>query len=348
MLLRLDVLARSSMLLAIAAVGLGGESGCSMPPAGNAELLRERPPQTVTITGRLTPGAQATFGDTSALVESAMPASGGLDLTRASVGSALALVAATATDIEAVRRDLDAASEVARSHHRGPFEPFRVNAEGTASERVHRQAGAVAHGKATLAAGADVAAMGLRLAGFLGAILADPEQPLVLSIGADSHGVPYRATCTTKTGETLVEDPRRSLSCVIVRADVVPTSTWHLSIESVRSGTPGEIVPQARGWLRREPMIAGDDFIWVSRPDTTTPRMRWSEASLSSFVFMKGSVALAGLQLDCAGQDPKAWLARADEGGEQWQALEVAMAVLALTPWPVVDLRATTDDSPSR
>lgn len=327
-----------------------GCAACSIPPASNAEILRTNTPAIpVTISGRLRSGAQVSFGDTSALIESASTSSGNVDLTASSLRDALAVVAATASDVEAVSRDVEAASHVAASHvdltvHAPGGAPI-AHFEGGASERVRRQADAVSRGAARLANAASVVVKGAELAAFLGAILSGPEEPILLKIAADSHGVPYRATCTTKTGESLVEDPRRSISCVIVRADAVPSRSWYLSVDTVRSGDFGELVPQSRGWLKHEPMRPDDTFIWVSRPDTTTKGMRRSYESLSSFTVLKGNAALAGLQVDYTDGPPKAWLTTAAESDEERQAVEVTLAILALAPWPELKPAPSTDST---
>ena len=317
---------------------VAGLAACSIPPPSANELLRKNTPaQPVLITGRLQAGGQASFGDTSAVIEEAHRASGKVDLTANSIKDALALIAATSADVEEVSRDIAAASKLASSHARvsvraegRPIARF----EGSAPERVRKQADAVSSGATKLAQAAHVVAQGAQLALFLGAVFSGPEEPLVLKIAADSRGVPHRATCTTKSGATLLEAEHRSLSCVIVRADGVSPVTWYLSLHTAKMTGQMDLLPATRGWLRREPVVEGELPIWLTRPDTTTTIWRRTAESVTSFALQRDSTALAGIQLDYVAEGPKAWVGSAFADEDERGAVEVALAVLALVPWP--------------
>ncbi len=314
------------------------------------------PPIDVVVTGLPADGArvgtavrgvEVVLGDAAILVEEAEKAAA-TDLTRPSVDDALAVLASSAADVSALATDVrsaasrigDATTGVHLGATLGASGGPRVSAgttvrfEGTAPERVRAQASAVERGAAKVAQAAEVIAGAVALARGLGAILGDPNDDTRLRIAADARGVPYRATCTLREKALEVERPR--LSCTILRADRPPTTVWHLNVGTTDPAMTDLLAP-ARGWLRAEPTGPTRPNLWISRPDGTVRTLgRTKLEDFTAFAVQRDATPIASLRVRDA-SPPAVWFAR-DRGldDEASGALSVALAILALPPWPTM------------
>jgi hypothetical protein len=329
---------------AAAAAAAAPLAGCGPPPPLTPqEILRDtNEPVAVRHSGGWQPGAEVTFGDVAVRIESVERGASGRDLTKESVGEALALIAAGAQSAEALAEDVRAAAAIAasaepRAKIEGRGLQVSVSIEGdAASERVRKQATAVESGARTVARTAALVAGTAELLRSLQAIAGTSDT--VLHLAADSRGVPHRSTCSVR--ERGFGDKRPNLSCTIVRADRPPTIVWHLNVNtSANLASAGMIVQASRGWLRPEPAVQGEPPIWISRPDTTIPWSRRSYLDYASFAIHRESTAVARLTVATDLGPTQAWLAPGTTGLDESarHALDVAIAVLALVPWPEVE-----------
>lgn len=311
-------------------------AACSIPPASPAEALRtSAQPVPVVVQGGLTTGSSVTFGDTAVHVEDASD-QGRIDLRDRSVRAALAVVAGTANDVERVSRAVEKAAARVRAGASVSVDAESgtlVRFEGAPSERVAKQASAVERGARVVASAAQVAAGAAELATLLGALFTEPSSPLVVDVAADSGGIPHRATCTTKVTGTW---QKRSLLCVIVRADAPASVTWHLSLETTTGVTMDMVLP-TRGFLRREPVSSGALPIWIARPDATTPMLRTTVESSTSFTFLRDGIPLASLHFDVPETPVTMKVSPALVDPEERAAVQISAALLALVPWPHMD-----------
>lgn len=334
-------------------------AGCSAPPRSPQQIMRETvPPTSVIVTGLPADGArvgtavkgvEVVLGDVAIRVEEAEKATAA-DLTRPSVDDALAVIASSAADVGALATDVrGAAARIGEATTSGVHVGATLGAsggarvvagttvrfEGTAAERVRAQASAVERGAAKVAQAAEVVAGAVALARALGSILGDPNDDTRLRIAADARGVPHRATCMLR--EKTLQDERPRLSCTIVRADGPPTTVWHLNVGTTDPGMTDLLAP-ARGWFRAEPTGPTRPNLWISRPDGTVRTLgRTSLSDFTAFAVQRDATPIASLRVRDA-SPPAVWLAR-DLGGldeEASGALSVALAILALPPWPTM------------
>jgi len=295
--------------------------------------------------GAAAKGAEVAFGDVVIRVEDAQKAKAS-DITRPSVDDAVAMLASNATDLKALASQIrGSAARVGEATANGVRigtaidgpggarveGGTTVKVEGAAAERVRAQASAVERGAAKVAQAAEMVQGITELVQFLGAISDNPNADTRLRIAGDAGGVPHRATCTLQ--ESKLIDERPGLSCTIVRADVPPTTVWHLNVGTGETAV-GQF-PTARGWLRAEPTGPSRPNLWITRPDGTVNWLaRTKREDYTAFAVQREQTPAASLRVRDT-EPPAAWFAP-DMGGldqEARNALGIALALLALPPW---------------
>jgi hypothetical protein len=318
-------------------LGLGAIACGRPPPLSAQEILRDTTPALPLKTATLVAGAEASFADTTVLVESVEPTDGARDLSNGSVMDSLALVVSTAASVDAAAAEIRTAAETVKSGARANVQVGATTASVHVkpTPKVREQADAVKKGARDVQQVASAVRDAASLALALGAFLGKSDEKLLVKIAASSRGVPHRATCTTKD-EGSPELPRASLSCAITRADVPPTLVWHLNVDTQRGEAAmfGQMLPASRGWLRPEP--AAGPPIWISRPDTTVPWMRRGMGDYASFALQQESLALARMRVADETNPSAVWLAAKGADEATTDAISVSLAILSLVRWPVM------------
>lgn len=328
--------------LASAGVLVLGSAACHVPPRMPQQLLRDGTPVPVQVTGghegRAYVGvnvkdAEVVVGDVAIHVEDARSARP-RDLTRPSLDDALAMIASAASNVADIAVDVNAAAkEVHDAAGNAHASRTTQRVRGSAVDRVRAQSSAIARGASKVAEGAEVIAGVAELARVLGVILGDPNDDTTLRIAADARGTPYRATCSLREKKLLEERP--GISCTIVRADAPPTRVWHLNVATTEPELAAGL-PPSRGWLRAEPPHPTSPRFWISRPDATVRMLgRRTRDDYTAFAVMHEGKPLASLRVRDADAPPAVWFARdrSDLDGETNDAVEIALAILALPPW---------------
>ena len=298
-------------------------------------LRNSAPPLPLQAASRVEPGAESTFGETTVRVETVESLGAPRDMAREAIMDSLALVVAASDDVEAAAADISAAAEAAKSGVEVKAAAGGASASARVRVPVGEQADAVKKGSKDVADAAGVVKNAAALAFALGSLLGKEDEKLLIRLAASSAGVPHRVTCSMKD-EGDAELPRTSVSCAITRADLPPTTVWHLDVGTQKmTAAFGQLVPASRGWLRPEP-ANGRTSIWIARPDLTVPFIRRGYEDYAAFALQRDNVAVARMRIADASGPSGVWLARGAADEATTHAVSVSLAVLALLRWPVV------------